>query len=122
MPHLIYTLQRSYKRLISPMLGPRCRFYPSCSSYCAQSISAFGWFKGGWLTITRLCRCHPLADFGVDPVPERFSWRMHWAGTRPQPAAPDLDDSTESPASDSDKLPEVSFDHDDKHRVKSNEH
>lgn len=84
MPHLIHTLQRIYKQLISPILGPRCRFYPSCSQYCAQSISQFGWFKGGWLTVTRICRCHPLADFGVDPVPERFSWRRHWAGTRPR--------------------------------------
>jgi len=101
---LINTLQRTYKRLISPFLGPRCRFYPSCSEYCAQSISRFGWFKGSWLTATRLCRCHPLAEFGVDAVPPIFLWRLHWAGTRPAPVQDESTPDAVGKPQDSDKL------------------
>jgi uncharacterized protein len=84
--HPIVYLRKAYKALVSPWLGPRCRFYPSCSEYCAQAVSRFGWLRGGWLTLTRICRCHPLADFGLDAVPEHFSWREHALGTRPLPA------------------------------------
>jgi len=58
-----------YKKLLSPWLGPHCRFYPSCSSYFLQALSTHGALKGSWLGIARICRCHPLNDGGFDPVP-----------------------------------------------------
>jgi len=59
-----------YRRLASPLLGPRCRFHPSCSTYAQQAIRRHGLGKGTWLAVRRLSRCHPLNPGGFDPVPE----------------------------------------------------
>ena len=64
---------RIYRYAISPLLGPRCRFYPSCSSYAEEAIKIHGVAKGGWLATKRICRCHPFAEGGVDPVPEKVT-------------------------------------------------
>jgi len=61
---------RAYRYLISPLLGNNCRFYPSCSSYSEQAIKEFGLFKGGFLSIKRLSKCHPFHQGGYDPVPD----------------------------------------------------
>jgi len=63
---------RIYRYTISPLLGPRCRFYPSCSCYAEEAIKIHGISKGGWLAVKRICRCHPFNEGGVDPVPERI--------------------------------------------------
>jgi uncharacterized protein len=63
-----------YKRWISPLLGQRCRFYPSCSVYCADCVRRHGWIVGGWMGVARLVRCQPFAQAGFDPVPEQFFW------------------------------------------------
>jgi uncharacterized protein len=62
---------RGYQLAISPMLGPRCRFYPSCSCYAHTAIERFGVFRGIWLGTMRLLRCHPFAKGGYDPVPDK---------------------------------------------------
>ncbi|WP_242392648.1 membrane protein insertion efficiency factor YidD [Anaeromyxobacter oryzisoli] len=63
-------LVRLYQRLISPLLPPACRFYPSCSAYAVTALQRHGALRGSWLTIRRLSRCHPFHPGGIDPVPE----------------------------------------------------
>jgi putative membrane protein insertion efficiency factor len=58
-----------YQKLISPALGPACRYYPSCSQYAVEAIRMRGPFVGPFLAIRRLLRCHPWAEGGLDPVP-----------------------------------------------------
>jgi putative membrane protein insertion efficiency factor len=62
-------LIRAYQLAISPLLGPRCRFYPSCSQYALDALAGHGFWHGSWLSLRRLARCHPLCAGGYDPVP-----------------------------------------------------
>lgn len=66
-------LVRLYQLLISPMISPSCRFYPSCSAYAVTALTRFGPIRGTWLTVCRLARCHPWNPGGVDHVPARGS-------------------------------------------------
>ena len=66
---LVLALLRAYQLLVSPLLGPRCRFYPSCSSYAMTAVSSHGVLRGSWLAGRRLLRCHPWNPGGLDPVP-----------------------------------------------------
>ncbi len=70
MKQLAIALIRLYQYLISPLLGPRCRFYPSCSAYALEAITRFGFLKGCYLSLRRVLRCHPACPGGYDPVPE----------------------------------------------------
>lgn len=72
---LAIALIRFYQRFISPLLGPRCRFYPTCSEYALISISEWGILKGSRLTLLRLLKCGPWNDGGYDPPPLRLSQR-----------------------------------------------
>ena len=63
-------LIRLYQRFVSPLLGPRCRFSPSCSAYAVEALQRHGLWRGGWLSVWRLLRCHPCTAGGYDPVPE----------------------------------------------------
>jgi uncharacterized protein len=60
----------AYKSTLSPLLGPRCRYSPTCSEYAAQALKGHGLVKGSWMAVRRVCRCHPLGGSGYDPVPE----------------------------------------------------
>jgi putative membrane protein insertion efficiency factor len=62
---------RAYQLLVSPLLGPRCRFYPSCSAYAVQALRTHGPLRGTLLAVRRLLRCHPWNPGGIDPVPPR---------------------------------------------------
>ena len=62
-------LIRAYQLLLSPLLGAQCRFTPTCSQYGIEAIKKHGPFKGGWLTLKRIGRCHPWGKHGHDPVP-----------------------------------------------------
>ena len=58
-----------YQRLISPLVGPCCRFHPTCSEYAKTALESHGLIKGIWLTIKRVSKCNPLGGDGFDPVP-----------------------------------------------------
>jgi len=77
MTRLAIALIRVYQRLLSPLLGPCCRFYPSCSAYASACLAGHGFFRGSWLTLRRLGRCHPWHAGGVDlpPPPAALSGR-----------------------------------------------
>lgn len=72
MSRLLLFLIAQYKRWISPLLGSRCRFYPSCSDYARLAIARHGSWRGSILAVWRIARCQPLCHGGDDPVPERF--------------------------------------------------
>ncbi|SBO43048.1 membrane protein insertion efficiency factor YidD [Cyanobium sp. NIES-981] len=67
---LLLELIGFYRRFLSPLLGPRCRFIPSCSAYGLEAIRRHGPWRGSWLTLRRLLRCHPFTPCGCDPVPD----------------------------------------------------
>lgn len=64
-------LLRGYRRWVSPLLGARCRFHPTCSQYAIEALELHGAGHGGWLALRRVARCHPGCEGGIDPVPSR---------------------------------------------------
>lgn len=76
-------LVRAYQLLVSPWLGPHCRYQPTCSSYALEAIGRFGALRGSWLALRRIGRCHPWAAGGLDPVPRRYCW---WGRSAAGPA------------------------------------
>lgn len=71
MKKLLILLIRFYQKFISPATAPTCRFYPTCSSYALEAIHRFGAFKGSWLALRRISKCHPFHEGGFDPVPDK---------------------------------------------------
>ena len=66
---VLLAVLRTYQLVISPLTGPTCRYYPSCSSYAVTAVRRHGALRGGWLAVRRLARCHPWTPGGVDDVP-----------------------------------------------------
>jgi len=75
---LVLILIRLYQWTLSPLLGPKCRFYPSCSNYALEAVARFGILHGSWLTLRRLGRCHPWHPGGIDPVPVTGCMHSHY--------------------------------------------
>jgi putative membrane protein insertion efficiency factor len=69
--HLFIGLIKLYQLCLSPLIGPSCRFHPTCSYYAIEAIKHHGCVIGGWLSVKRILKCHPLHPGGLDPVPEK---------------------------------------------------
>jgi len=65
----LMALVRFYQKFLSPLKSPTCRFYPTCSQYALEAIGKYGVWRGGYLTLRRLLKCHPFHPGGYDPVP-----------------------------------------------------
>jgi len=72
---VLMSLISGYRRFISPLLGPRCRFAPSCSAYALEAVREHGALRGTWLAVRRIGRCHPFNPGGFDPVPPALHGR-----------------------------------------------
>jgi hypothetical protein len=68
---LLILLIQGYRTIISPLFPPSCRFRPTCSQYAIEALDRFGTFKGSYLAMRRILRCHPFHPGGYDPVPEK---------------------------------------------------
>jgi uncharacterized protein len=66
---VLMALVRGYQLVLSPLLPAACRYYPTCSAYAVEAIERYGPFRGGWLAVRRIARCHPFRPGGYDPVP-----------------------------------------------------
>ena len=77
MRYVLKIFIRAYQLVLSPLIGPSCRFYPSCSQYGIEAIDTHGALRGTWLTIKRISRCHPWHEGGFDPVPGRCLKHSH---------------------------------------------
>jgi hypothetical protein len=86
---------RGYQRALSPLLGARCRFHPTCSRYAHEAVQRFGVARGGTLALFRILRCQPFCDGGFDPVPDIFPARP-WR----RPPARDQDATTSDELAD----------------------
>lgn len=75
---LAHVLIRGYQLSLSAVLGRRCRYLPTCSAYVDEAILAHGLWRGGWVGLARVCRCHPFAGWGFDPPPPRLSPAVPW--------------------------------------------
>lgn len=67
--YILIIVLKLYRRVISPMYGQVCRFFPSCSAYALEAVTVHGAVKGTWLAVRRVVRCHPWSSGGLDPVP-----------------------------------------------------
>jgi len=69
--NVLILLVKFYRKFISPLKQPSCIYSPTCSSYALEALERYGFFKGGYLSLKRILRCHPFAKGGFDPVPNK---------------------------------------------------
>lgn len=69
MKFVMIGLLKAYRAVISPLYGPVCKYYPTCSAYALEAVTVHGAWRGGWLALRRLGHCHPWSSGGYDPVP-----------------------------------------------------
>jgi len=86
MGRVLVALVRVYQKVISPMFGPRCRYYPSCSNYAVEAIRTHGAVRGSLLAGWRVLRCNPFSNGGVDPVPLRRERGVHDSTAKAEPS------------------------------------
>ncbi|MGG0667383.1 membrane protein insertion efficiency factor YidD [Sporosarcina koreensis] len=72
MKTILIGIIKTYQKIISPLTPPSCRFYPTCSHYGVEALQKHGAFKGSWLTVRRILKCHPFHEGGFDPVPDKI--------------------------------------------------
>ena len=94
MKFIIIALIRFYKKFISPLSPPRCKYYPTCSSYALTAVQRFGAIRGSALAVWRILRCNPWSLGGIDHVPERFTFRSNITTVDIDPLDP-YDDNSE---------------------------
>lgn len=82
MKWLITGLLRIYKRLVSPLLPPACRYVPTCSEYALGAVERHGAIRGTWMALGRILRCHPFVRGGYDPVPQEQKSGLSWSRLR----------------------------------------
>lgn len=85
---ILLLLVTGYRRCVSPLLGPHCRFAPTCSAYAGQAVLEHGALRGSWLALRRLLRCHPFSPGGHDPVPAKRSLHHGERARRSPPVTP----------------------------------
>ncbi len=88
MKRILLALLRIYKIALSPYLGSQCRFLPTCSDYARDAIVRHGAGRGSWMAACRLCRCHPFAQGGYDPVPGTATRAADAASSATAPGRP----------------------------------
>jgi uncharacterized protein len=71
-------LVKTYRYMLSPLIGLHCRHLPTCSDYADEAFDRFGLWRGGWMTLARLLRCHPWGTFGIDRVPASLPIDARW--------------------------------------------
>jgi putative membrane protein insertion efficiency factor len=71
MSFLVLKVIKVYQKYLSPLLGPSCRFHPTCSEYALQAIETYGVFRGGFLAVKRILKCNPWGGSGPDPLPRK---------------------------------------------------
>lgn len=76
MKYLVLGLIKLYRRLISPLFPPKCKYYPTCSTYALKAVERFGAVRGCALSVWRILRCNPWSLGGIDHVPEKFTFRV----------------------------------------------
>lgn len=83
MKYLAIALVKLYRRFISPLFPPKCKYYPTCSSYALTALGRFGFIRGSMLAVWRILRCNPWSMGGIDPVPEKFTFKRQYPDISP---------------------------------------